>query len=81
MVKLKSAFFWRYDEYNNPQNAGKVIVEIRNITLDEWTDIINSYLWLVSKVKRLGIISAGNYGDIILNPEFKNVINSNKQSY
>ena len=70
----EKCLFWRWDEYNNPQNAGKVIVEIRNITLDEWTDIINSYLWLVSKVKRLGIISAGNYGDIILNPEFKNKI-------
>ena len=68
--------FWRWEEYNNPQNAGKVIVEIRNITLEEWNNTIVNYLWLVSKVKRLGIINAGNNGDIILNPEFKERIYS-----
>ena len=70
----EKCLFWRWEEYNNPQKAGKVIVEIRNITLDEWKEIIDNYLWLVSKVKRLGIINAGNYWDIILNPEFKDRI-------
>lgn len=72
----EKCLFWRWEEYNNPQNAGKVIVEIRNITLDEWKDIIDNYLWLASKVKKLGIINAGKYGDIILNPEFKDRIYS-----
>ncbi len=31
----EKCLFWRWEEYNNPQKAGKVIVEIRNITLDE----------------------------------------------
>lgn len=70
----EKCLFWRWEEYSNPQNAGKVIVEIRNITLDEWKEIINNYLWLACKVKRLGIINAGNNGDIILNPEFKDRI-------
>jgi hypothetical protein len=72
----EKCLFWRYDPYNNPQRAGKVIVEIRNITIDEWKETIDNYLWLVSKVKKLGIINAGNYGDIILNPEFKDRIYS-----
>jgi len=72
----EKCLFWRWDPYNNPQRAGKVIVEIRNITIDEWKEAIDNYLWLVSKVKRLGIINAGNYGDIILNPEFKDRIYS-----
>ena len=72
----EKCLFWRWDPYNNPQRAGKVIVEIRNITIDEWKEAIDNYLWLVSKVKKLGIISAGNYGDIILNPEFKDRIYS-----
>ena len=28
----EKCLFWRWEEYNNTQNAGKVIVEIRNIT-------------------------------------------------
>lgn len=35
-------FFWRWEEYRNPSNEGKVIVQIRNITLDEWKDIIDN---------------------------------------
>lgn len=72
----EKCLFWRWEEYNNPNNQGKVIVEIRNITLDEWKTIIDNYLWLASKVKRLGIINVCSYGDIILNPEFKNKIYS-----
>lgn len=72
----EKCLFWRWDEYSNPINEGKVIVQIRNITIDEWKDIIDNYLWLATKVKRLGIINAGSYGDIILNPEFKDRIYS-----
>ena len=43
--------FLEMGSYNNPQRAGKVIVEIRNITSDEWKEAIDNYLWLVSKEK------------------------------
>ena len=72
----EKCLFWRYEDYSNPSNEGKVIVQIRNITIEEWKDIIDNYLWLATKVKRLGIINAGSYGDIILNPEFKDRIYS-----
>ena len=70
MANLKNVFF------GDGIHIIILIVEIRNITLDEWKEIIDSYLWFVSKVKRLGIINAGNNGDIILNPEFKDKIYS-----
>ena len=70
----EKCLFWRWEEYDNPQHRGKVIVQIRNITREEWLNTIDNYLWLVSKVKRLGIVNAGNYGDIILSPEFKDRI-------
>ena len=70
----EKCLFWRWEEYDNPQHNGKVIVQIRNITKEEWLNTIDNYLWLVSKVKRLGIVNAGNYGDIILSPEFKDRI-------
>jgi len=74
--KPERCLFWRREEYSNPENKDKVIIQIRNITLSEWKDNIDYYLWMVSKVKKLGIIAAGNNGDIILNPEFKNRVYS-----
>jgi len=74
--KPERCLFWRWEEYSNPENKDKVIIQIRNITLSEWKNNIDHYLWMVSKVKKLGIITAGNNGDIILNPEFKNRVYS-----
>jgi len=74
--KPERCLFWRWEEYSNPENKDKVIIQIRNITLSEWENNIDCYLWMVSKIKKLGIITAGNKGDIILNPEFKNKVYS-----
>ena len=74
--KPEKCLFWRWEEYSNPENKNKVIIQIRNVSLNEWKDNLNHYLWLASKVKKLGIFTAKYYGDIILNPEFKNKVYS-----
>ena len=74
--KPERCLFWRWEEYSNPENKDKVIIQIRNITLSEWENNVDCYLWMVSKIKKLGIITVGNKGDIILNPEFKNKVYS-----
>jgi hypothetical protein len=35
--------------------------------LEEWKEQIDNFLWPVSKAKKLGLIHADYYGDIILN--------------
>lgn len=68
---------WRWEEYDKPENKNKVIVQIRNITYDEWCKQIDNYLWLVKKVKNLALINTPN-GDIILNTSFKDKLFSNE---
>ena len=74
--KPEKCLFWRWEEYSKPDNENKVIIEIRNITLSEWEENLSRYLWLASKVYKLGIITAGRNGDIILNPDFRNRVYS-----
>ena len=70
----EKCLFWRPEECKNPKNKNKVIVQIEDITLDEWNEQINNFLWLVSKVKKVGLIHTDEYGDILLNSNFKNKI-------
>ena len=70
----EKCLFWRPEESKNPKNKDKVIVQIEDITLDEWKEQINNFLWLVSKVKKVGLIHTDEYGDILLNINFKNKI-------
>ena len=74
--KPEKCLVWRWEDYSNPENKDKVIIEIRNVSLSEWESIVDSYLWMASKVKKMGIITAGYQGDIILNPEFRNKVYS-----
>ena len=64
--KPEKCLFWKNENSKNPENENKVVVEIQDITLTEWEEQIDNFLWLVSKVKKIGLIHTDKYGDIIL---------------
>ena len=72
--KAEKCLFWRSEDSNNANNQNKVVVQIQFITFEEWKEQIDNFLWLATKIKKLGLIHTDNYGDIILNPNFKNKI-------
>lgn len=74
--KPEKCLFWKSENSKNPENENKVVVEIQGITLTEWEEQIDNFLWLVSKVKKIGLIHTDKYGDIILGDEYRNKIYS-----
>lgn len=71
----QTCLFWRIEKYDEKDYKNIIGIKIRKITSKEWSETIDDYLWLVTKIKKLCIIKGGD-GDIILNKDFKNRIYS-----
>ena len=71
----KCLFFWKAKNKNNDYK-NKIVVIMRNIELEEWTNEIDNYLWLTQK--NIGAITAYGkdnktiLGQILLGENFRN---------
>ena len=73
----QNCLHWKADDFSLEEYKDKVTVEITGITLDEWTEQIDKFLWLTQK--NVGQIDAfdnnGNIiGQLLINKFFKNKI-------
>ena len=75
--QFQNCLHWKGENINLDKYKDKVTVEIMNITLDEWIEQIDNFLWLTQR--NVGKINAkdknGNViGQLLINPFFKNKI-------
>ena len=75
--QAQNCLHWKGENLKLDEYKDKVTVEITNISLDEWTQQIDNFLWLTQK--NIGQINAkdnnGNIiGQLLINPFFKNKI-------
>ena len=75
--QAQNCLHWKGENLKLDEYKDKVTVEITNISLDEWTQQIDNFLWLTHK--NIGQINAkdnnGNIiGQLLINPFFKNKI-------
>ena len=73
----QNCLHWKADDFSLEEYKDKVTVEITGITLDEWTEQIDKFLWLTQK--NVGQIDAfdnnGNIiGQLLINKFYKNKI-------